>query len=100
MSGYISGGYPGAATLASSESTWRSYVLDSLIETTLSRDILQLQKVTKPHLLLISRLPPPSRIPELGSKPLTDGCLKLRLLLLAPEAYHWSSFYLLHLKTF
>jgi len=45
------GGYPGGASLVPHELTWRSYILDSLIETTLSRDILQLQKVTKPSLL-------------------------------------------------
>jgi len=45
------GGYPGGAPLVASETTWRSYILDSLIETTLSRDILQLQRITKPALL-------------------------------------------------
>lgn len=45
------GGYPGGASLVPHEPTWRSYILDSLIETTLSRDILHLQKVTKPSLL-------------------------------------------------
>jgi uncharacterized protein len=45
------GGYPGAAALIRSEEQWRTYVLDSLIETTLARDILQMQKVAKPALL-------------------------------------------------
>ncbi len=45
------GGYPGAAPLAEDERRWRSYVLDSLVETTLSRDILLLTRVDKPALL-------------------------------------------------
>ena len=45
------GGYPGAAPLIKSEEQWRTYILDSLIETTLSRDILQIQRVAKPALL-------------------------------------------------
>jgi predicted AAA+ superfamily ATPase len=45
------GGYPGAAQLLPNEELWRSYILDSLIETVLSRDILQLQKVGNPALL-------------------------------------------------
>lgn len=45
------GGYPGAASLAEDESRWRSYILDSLVETTLSRDVLLLNQVNKPALL-------------------------------------------------
>jgi len=45
------GGYPGAAPLISDESSWKRYVSDSLIETVLSRDVLQLQTVNKPALL-------------------------------------------------
>ncbi len=45
------GGYPGAADLIAQEETWRSYVTDSLIETVLAKDILQLQTVAKPALL-------------------------------------------------
>jgi uncharacterized protein len=45
------GGYPGAASLADDESRWRRYLLDSLIETTLSRDILLMARVDKPALL-------------------------------------------------
>ncbi len=45
------GGYPGAASLADDVGRWRSYVLDSLIETTLSRDVLLLNRVDKPALL-------------------------------------------------
>jgi hypothetical protein len=45
------GGYPGAAEFAGDESTWRRYITDSLIETVIARDVLQLQTVTKPALL-------------------------------------------------
>lgn len=45
------GGYPGAAALVGDEARWRSYVLDSLVETTLSRDVLLLSRVDKPALL-------------------------------------------------
>jgi hypothetical protein len=44
-------GYPGAAPFTHDEETWRSYVLDSLIETVVARDVLQMQTVTKPALL-------------------------------------------------
>jgi predicted AAA+ superfamily ATPase len=45
------GGYPGAAALAEDETDWKRYVSDSLIETVVSRDVLQLQTVNKPALL-------------------------------------------------
>lgn len=45
------GGYPGAAALINDEARWRRYVLDSLVETTLARDVLLLNPVTKPALL-------------------------------------------------
>ena len=45
------GGYPGAAELAEDERRWRDYILDSLVETTISRDILLLSRVDKPALL-------------------------------------------------
>ena len=45
------GGYPGAAKLIVDETAWRSFVLDSLIEPAIARDVLQLQRVTKPALL-------------------------------------------------
>ena len=45
------GGYPGAASLISDESRWRDYVLNSLVETTLSKDILMMTRVDKPALL-------------------------------------------------
>jgi len=45
------GGYPGAASLIGDPKRWRRYIADSLIETTLSRDILLLTRVDKPALL-------------------------------------------------
>lgn len=45
------GGYPGAAALARDEPAWKRYVVDSLIETVIARDVLQMQTVTKPALL-------------------------------------------------
>jgi len=45
------GAYPGAAGLISDPERWRRYILDSLIETTISRDILLLTRVDKPALL-------------------------------------------------
>ena len=45
------GGYPGAAPLIGDESRWRRYILDALIETTISRDVLLLTRVDKPALL-------------------------------------------------
>lgn len=45
------GGYPGAADLIVDQQRWSRYIIDSLIETTLSRDILLLTRVDKPALL-------------------------------------------------
>jgi uncharacterized protein len=45
------GAYPGAAELIEEPERWRRYILDSLIETTISRDILLLTRVDKPALL-------------------------------------------------
>jgi predicted AAA+ superfamily ATPase len=47
------GGYPGAALLADEDdpSRWKNYVNDSLIETTISRDILLMSQINKPVLL-------------------------------------------------
>jgi len=45
------GGYPGAASLIEEEQRWRRYLVDALIETTISRDILLLTRVDKPALL-------------------------------------------------
>jgi predicted AAA+ superfamily ATPase len=45
------GAYPGAAPLIEEPERWRRYIVDSLIETTISRDILLLTRVDKPALL-------------------------------------------------
>jgi hypothetical protein len=45
------GGYPGAAPLIRDNSRWARYILDSLVETTISRDVLLLSRVDKPALL-------------------------------------------------
>jgi uncharacterized protein len=45
------GGYPGAAPLIDDHARWASYIKDSLIETTISRDVLLLTRVDKPALL-------------------------------------------------
>lgn len=45
------GGYPGSADLISDRHRWASYIIDSLIETTISRDILLMRRVDKPALL-------------------------------------------------
>jgi len=45
------GGYPGAAHLVGEPERWRRYVVDSLIETSLARDVLLLSRVDKPALL-------------------------------------------------
>jgi predicted AAA+ superfamily ATPase len=45
------GGYPGAASLIQDEKRWKQYVLDSLIEASISRDILMLTRVDKPALM-------------------------------------------------
>jgi uncharacterized protein len=45
------GGYPGAAPLIAEESRWSRYIADSLIETSIARDVLLLARVDKPALL-------------------------------------------------
>lgn len=45
------GGYPGSASLISDEPRWKNYIRDSLIETSISKDILMLTRVDKPALL-------------------------------------------------
>lgn len=45
------GGYPGSASLINDNQRWARYINDSLIETTLARDILLLVRVDKPALL-------------------------------------------------
>lgn len=45
------GGYPGSATLIDDEERWKQYVNNSLIETSISKDILMLTRVDKPALM-------------------------------------------------
>jgi predicted AAA+ superfamily ATPase len=45
------GGYPGAAPLIRDPQRWKRYLLDSLIETTIARDVLLMTRVDKPALL-------------------------------------------------
>ncbi len=45
------GGYPGAAPLVNDHDRWVRYIRDSLIETTVARDVLLLRRVDKPALL-------------------------------------------------
>lgn len=45
------GGYPGSASLIGDEERWKSYIKDSLIETSISKDILMMTRVDKPALL-------------------------------------------------
>lgn len=45
------GAYPGAAPLIHEPERWRRYLLDSLIETTIARDVLLMARVDKPALL-------------------------------------------------
>ncbi len=54
------GGYPGSATVINDEERWKNYIKDSLIETSISKDILMLTRVDKPALL--------KRLFELGSQ--------------------------------
>jgi uncharacterized protein len=53
------GGYPGAITLKDDEDRWKAYIRDSLLETSISKDILMLTRVDKPALM--------KRLFELGS---------------------------------
>lgn len=45
------GGYPGAIRLKNDEKRWKDYIRNALIETTISKDILQLARIYKPALL-------------------------------------------------
>jgi len=53
------GGYPGSADLINDPKRWSNYIMDSLIGTTVSRDILLMKRVDKPALLRRLRLPAP-----------------------------------------
>lgn len=45
------GGYPGSASLIKDEDRWRDYVIASLIQPNIEKDILQMARVEKPALL-------------------------------------------------
>jgi len=45
------GGYPGSASLMQDEYRWKKYISDSLIESSISKDILMLTRIDKPALL-------------------------------------------------
>jgi len=45
------GGYPGSAELVGDPPRWCQYILDSLLETSVSRDVLLMTRVDKPALL-------------------------------------------------
>ncbi|MHB8679899.1 MAG: ATP-binding protein [Rudaea sp.] len=45
------GGYPGAAPLIREPKRWARYIIDALIETSISRDVLLLTRIDKPALL-------------------------------------------------
>ena len=52
LPGYVYfGGYPGAARLVRDEERWRAYILGSLVEPNIERDILAMERVDKPALL-------------------------------------------------
>lgn len=45
------GGYPGSAPYINNTKRWSSYILHSLVETTITRDVLMMTRVDKPALL-------------------------------------------------
>ena len=45
------GGYLGAVTLIKEEQRWKDYIRNALVETTISKDILQMTRIYKPALL-------------------------------------------------
>lgn len=45
------GGYPGSAPLIQDEKRWKEYICHSLIETSISKDILMLTRIDKPALM-------------------------------------------------
>lgn len=45
------GGYPGAAPFVGDDDRWRSYVLETAVEPTISRDVLHMTRVDKPAVL-------------------------------------------------
>ncbi len=47
----VFGGFPGAARFVGNEQRWRSYMRDSIIEPTISKDVLENEGVRKPALM-------------------------------------------------
>jgi len=45
------GGYPGAAKLIKDEKRWSHYIIDSIIEASISRDVMLMTRIHKPALL-------------------------------------------------
>ena len=45
------GGYPGAALFGDDADRWREYMRDSIVEATISRDVLQMEDIRKPALM-------------------------------------------------
>jgi len=45
------GGYPGSVSIVPDEDRWKRYISDSLIETSITRDILMLTRIDKPALM-------------------------------------------------
>jgi uncharacterized protein len=45
------GGFPGAVSLINDEKRWKSYIANSLVETSISKDILMMTRVDKPALM-------------------------------------------------
>jgi predicted AAA+ superfamily ATPase len=45
------GGYPGAAEFTKDENRWRQYIIDSLVDPSIMKDILMISRVDKPALL-------------------------------------------------
>ncbi|MDR2971399.1 MAG: ATP-binding protein [Bacteroidales bacterium] len=54
------GGYPGSASLIENEERWKNYIRESLVETSIAKDILMMTRVDKPILL--------KRLFEIGCK--------------------------------
>ncbi len=53
------GAYPGAMEMINDEDRWKNYILSSLIETVITKDVLMMQRIDKPAVL--------RRVFELGS---------------------------------
>ena len=45
------GAYPGAITMKNDETRWKNYILSSLIETVVTKDVLMMHRIDKPALL-------------------------------------------------